>query len=86
MVELFSLENQVNEKTPITLLIHAIDDTAVPLQNSDVYAANLFLKGGDVTKIVLPLGGHGFGFRTNTPISWWTNYLEVWLKTRILSE
>ena len=83
---LFSLENQVSKKTPVTLLIHAINDDAVPVQNSDLYAENLYEKGGDVTKIILPFGGHGFGFREEIPVSSWTNYLEVWLKTRILFE
>jgi acetyl esterase/lipase len=86
LVSMFSMENQVSGKTPVTLLIHAIDDNAVSVQNSDLYADNLHKNGGDVTKIILPFGGHGFGFRTGTPISSWTDYLEVWLNSKILSE
>lgn len=86
LVHLFSLENQVSDKTPITLIVHSLDDNAVPIHNSDLYAENLRNKGGDVTKITLPTGGHGFGFRSNTPVSSWTKYLEVWLNTRILAQ
>lgn len=84
-VGFFSLENQVSEQTPVTFMIHALDDKAVPVQNSDRYAQNLFEKGGDVTKLIIPAGAHGFGFRQNTPVSWWTQYLETWLKIKQLS-
>nr|WP_321407772.1 alpha/beta hydrolase [uncultured Carboxylicivirga sp.] len=84
MVDYFSLENQVSEKTPVTLMVHAIDDGAVPVENTDRYAKNLFNKGGDVTKVILPIGGHGFGFATDRPVAYWTQYLEVWLKTNVI--
>lgn len=86
MVNQFSLENQVTEQTPVTLVVHAIDDNAVPIRNSDLYAENLFKKGGDITKVTLPSGGHGFGFKINSPVGYWTEYLEVWLKTKKLSK
>nr|WP_319400013.1 alpha/beta hydrolase [uncultured Carboxylicivirga sp.] len=84
MVDYFSVENQVTEKTPVTLMVHAINDGAVPVENSDRYAQNLFEKGGDVTKVILPTGGHGFGFAADRPVAYWTQYLEVWLKTKII--
>jgi acetyl esterase/lipase len=86
LVQLFSLENQVSEQTPVTFMVHALNDKAVPIENSNRYAQNLFEKGGDVTKIILPDGGHGFGFRDNSPVSWWTQYLEVWLRIKNLSK
>lgn len=86
LAEFFSLENQVSEQTPITFMVHAINDKAVPVENSDRYAQTLFEKGGDVTKVILPAGGHGFGFREDTPVGWWTQYLEVWLRIKNLSK
>lgn len=83
LVEYFSLEKQVSEQTPITLLVHSLDDGAVPVENTDRYANNLFEKGGDVTKVVLPIGGHGFGFDAKRPVAYWTQYLDVWLKTNV---
>lgn len=86
LIQLFSLENQVTVKTPVTFIVHSLDDKAVPVQNSNVYAENLFNKGGNVTKIILPAGGHGYGFRESSPVSWWTQYLEVWLSIQKLSK
>jgi hypothetical protein len=51
--------------------------------NSDLYASNLHDKGVDVTKIILPAGGHGFGFRDSSPVAYWTEYMEVWLNQKI---
>ena len=84
LVEYFSTENQVSEKTPVTLMVHAINDGAVPVANSDRYANNLHAKGGSVTKIILPEGGHGFGFDPKRPVAYWTGYLKVWLKANII--
>lgn len=84
LVEKFSLENQVSKKTPITLMVHAIDDGAVPVANTDRYASSLHQKGGVVTKVILPLGGHGFGFDPKRPVAYWTDYLDVWLKNNII--
>lgn len=83
LVELFSTEKQVTEQTPITLLVHAVNDYAVPVENSDRYASNLHKKGGAVTKVILPEGGHGFGFDPKRPVAYWTQYLEVWLNANI---
>ncbi len=82
---LFSLENQVSAQTPMTLLVHALDDRAVPVENSDAYAANLHAAGGDVTKLILPVGGHGFGFKPDSPVPYWTQYLAVWLRAKGLA-
>ncbi|MBN2165545.1 MAG: alpha/beta hydrolase [Marinilabiliaceae bacterium] len=84
MLEQFSLEKQVSSKTPVTLMVHAIDDRAVPVENTDRYAVSIIKSGGDVTKVILPQGGHGFGFDSKRPVAYWTQYLEVWLKNHII--
>ncbi|HLW06021.1 MAG TPA: alpha/beta hydrolase [Marinilabiliaceae bacterium] len=86
LVEKFSLENQVTEETPITLIVHSADDGAVPVANTEKYAKSLTDKGVGVTKIILPIGGHGFGFRTSGDIAYWTGYLDVWLKANVLKK
>ncbi len=86
LVTKYSMEKQVSDKTPVTFLIHSLNDLAVPIKNSDIYAENLYKKGGDVTKIVLPYGGHGFGFKPDSQVSWWAKYLEIWIKTRIIND
>lgn len=84
LIEQFSLELQVTEQTPKTFMLHSADDGAVPVINTEQYAQNLTQKGVQVTKIILPVGGHGFGFRTSGEVAYWTAYLDIWLKNNIL--
>ncbi len=84
LIEQFSLELQVTEQTPITFMLHSADDGAVPVVNTDQYAQNLTQKGVPVTKIILPVGGHGYGFRSSGQVAYWTAYLDIWLKNNIL--
>jgi acetyl esterase/lipase len=83
LVEYFSTHKQVSAQTPVTLLVHAIDDKAVPSQNSDYYCKALYKAGVQGTKVILPTGGHGFGFDPQRPIAYWTSYLETWLKVNV---
>ncbi len=85
MIDYFSLENQVTEQTPPTLLVHSLDDTAVPSENSDRYAKSLSEVGVHVTKVILPIGGHGYGFDELRPVAYWTKYLDVWLKINVMN-
>ncbi|PZX17377.1 acetyl esterase/lipase [Breznakibacter xylanolyticus] len=80
MVARFSTDLQVSAQTPVTLMVHAIDDKAVPVANTERYAGNLFARGGNVTKVILPMGGHGFGFDPKRPVAYWTGYLKTWLE------
>lgn len=82
-VAYYSTQNQVSAQTPITLMVHSLDDGAVPVVNTDVYANNLFKAGGKVTKVILPIGGHGFGFDPKRPVAYWTGYLETWLRANV---
>lgn len=84
LIEQFSLELQVTAQTPLTFILHSADDGAVPVINTEQYAQNLTQKGVAVTKIILPVGGHGFGFRTSGAVAYWTAYLDIWLKNNIL--
>jgi acetyl esterase/lipase len=84
LITQFSLEKQVTEQTPITFLLHSADDGAVPVINTEQYAKTLIKKGVPVTMIILPRGGHGFGFRTSGVVAYWTDYLDIWLKNNIL--
>lgn len=86
LVEKFTLENQVSKQTPITLMVHSSDDGGVPVANTENYANNLVKKGGNVTKIIVPIGGHGYGFRTTDKINYWTGYLETWLNANVINK
>ncbi len=61
MVEYFSNEKQVTEQTPPTFLLHATDDTVVPIENSLLFYKAVKDKGISATMHIYPKGGHGFG-------------------------
>jgi acetyl esterase/lipase len=76
----FSNEKQVTAKTPPAFLAHALDDKAVPPENSaDFYKA---LKAVNVAAeyLELPAGGHGLnGYKGPMWDAWQTQSLE-WLR------
>lgn len=81
-IELFSLEKQVNAQTPPTFILHAIDDRSVPAENTTQYAKALRSYNIPVHEVILPEGGHGFGFRKESPAFEWTEHLKKWLEKR----
>ncbi|WP_025006760.1 alpha/beta hydrolase [Marinilabilia salmonicolor] len=79
-VDLYSLEKQVTSETPPAFILHAEDDGSVPADNTKQYAGALRKANVPVQEIILPKGGHGFGFRKESPAFEWTVHLEKWLK------
>jgi|CEGE01.1.fsa_nt_gi acetyl esterase/lipase len=79
-IDLFSLEKQVTPETPPAFILHAQDDGSVPVENTKQYAEALRKANVPVQEIILPRGGHGFGFRKESPAFEWTRHLEKWLK------
>lgn len=67
LVERYTLQKQVNEKTPRTLLFHSDDDDGVPVANSLLYYAALQEKRIPSALYVFPVGGHGWGFLDTFP-------------------
>ena len=61
LIALMSNEEQVNEKTPPTLLVHSKDDKAVPIKNSEAYLAALKEHNVPGELLVYETGGHGYG-------------------------
>lgn len=61
LVALMSNEQQVDQKTPPTFLVHSKDDKVVPIKNSEQFLAAL--KEHDVPGelMVFDTGGHGYG-------------------------
>lgn len=60
LVHLYSNETQVTANTPPTFLAHAVDDKAVPIENSRQFAAAMKSNNVPVELLELPDGGHGF--------------------------
>jgi acetyl esterase/lipase len=82
LVSSLSNETQVTSQTPPTILVHAIDDGAVPIENSRLMFAALQKAGVPSALDEYPHGGHGFGFgpkQTNAPAGW-LDTVYAWLK------
>ena len=76
----YSNELQVTKNTPPTFLVHAMDDKAVPVQNSvNFYEA--LQKNKVPSEIYLyEKGGHGFGLNNATSDVKWMDLVETWMK------
>jgi len=59
----FSQQSQVTAQTPPTFLVHAQDDSVVPVQNSLLYYQALIDAGVPSEMHLFAHGGHGFGVR-----------------------
>ncbi|TYT25988.1 alpha/beta hydrolase [Luteimonas viscosa] len=57
----YSPQHAVDGRTPPTFLLHASDDTSVPVRNSLVFHAALRAAGVPAELHVYAAGGHGFG-------------------------
>jgi acetyl esterase/lipase len=86
LVENLSNETQVTRETAPTLLVHAVDDDAVPIENSRLMLAALQKAGVPSALHEYPHGGHGFGYgpneyNNNAPSGWLDKAFD-WLKDR----
>ena len=80
LVKLYSNELQVKKNTPPTFIVHAKDDKAVPIANSENLAKAIEAKHIPVKLVEYDKGGHGFGMRKhNIPADNWPDELKAWL-------
>ncbi len=61
MLKEFSNELRVNERTPPTFLVHAVDDGGVKVENSLLFYRAMKKHKRPVTLAIYESGGHGFG-------------------------
>jgi dipeptidyl aminopeptidase/acylaminoacyl peptidase len=77
----YSSELQVRKETPPTFLVHAMDDKAVPVDNSLLFFQAMKDKGVSGELHVYPAGGHGFGLAIGqAPLENWTTLCVDWMK------
>lgn len=77
----YTLEKQVNERTPQAFIMLSADDGSVPPANGIHYFEALLQHQVPATLHVYPTGGHGWGFRDAfTYKRQWTGELEKWLR------
>ncbi len=73
LVQSLSNETQVTAQTPPTLLVHAQDDDAVPIEHSRLMLAALQKAGVPSALHEYSHGGHGFGYgptKPDAPAGW----------------
>ncbi|MEO6186233.1 MAG: alpha/beta hydrolase [Steroidobacteraceae bacterium] len=76
-----SAELHVRATTPPTFLVHAMDDTAVPVENSVQLMSAMRAAGRPVEAHFLQEGGHAFGIgRPGTPSAQWISLWSAWLE------
>ena len=80
LINYYSNELQVNAQTPPAFLVHAKDDKAVPIENSEMYLAQLKKFGVAGELYVYEKGGHGFGMNNKTSDVKWTALLTKWMQ------
>lgn len=82
LIQYYSNELQVSDQTPPAFLVHSMDDTSVPVENSIEYYLALKKKKIPAEMHLYPKGGHGYGMRTEGKGSLvnWPAAMEGWLK------
>jgi parallel beta-helix repeat protein len=81
MIKLFSNEAQVTDKTPPAFLAHAVDDKAVPIDNSRNFAEAMQSHHVAVKYLELPSGGHGLNHYSGPMWDAWQTQSLEWLKS-----
>jgi acetyl esterase/lipase len=82
LIKYYSNELQVSDQTPPAFMVHAMDDTGVPVENSIEYYLALKKKKIPAEMHLYPKGGHGYGMRTEGKgsLANWPAAMEGWLK------
>ncbi len=81
LVALMSNDEQVTKETPPAFLIHTVNDDAVPVENSLLFAAALRRAGVPYEMHLYERGPHGFGLAPNDPVlSSWPERCADWLR------
>jgi acetyl esterase/lipase len=76
----FSCEQQVKPTTPPVFLAHAVDDRAVTIENSRLFAAALKAKGVPHRLLELPDGDHGLNGYKGASWDAWQRESLAWMK------
>ncbi|RYY20193.1 MAG: alpha/beta hydrolase [Chitinophagaceae bacterium] len=82
LVDEYSNEKHVTDKTPRTFLVHAKDDKGVPFANSTIFADQLKKHRVPVEIYLYDGGGHGFGMNNPTSNVKWMDLVEKWIHTK----
>lgn len=79
-VDYLSNEKHVNKDTPPTFLLHAMDDEAVPVENTILFFNALREVEVPATMHVYPTGGHGFSLALkDKKLNGWLDLFYNWM-------
>ena len=81
LAERFSPDLRVTSAAPPAFLVHAADDTGVPIQNSLAYYAACLAQDVPAELHLYTGGGHGFGLHNATTPDDWIDRFINWLTT-----
>ena len=83
-IALYSPDQGVTARTPPVFLVHAADDTTVPVANSLMMFTALQAKAVPTEMHIFEEGGHGFGLRAiaGKPVAAWPALFETFAKRR----
>jgi acetyl esterase/lipase len=80
LVNRYSNELHVTKNTPPTFLVHTMSDTAVPVENSLMFASALRKEGVPFEFHLYEQGPHGFGLAPANPVlASWAGRCSDWL-------
>lgn len=81
MIDNYSNEKHVSEKTPPTFLTNAQNDHVVPVINSILFYEAMIKKGIKGSLHIFPEGDHSISLRNKSDmVNLWTDLCEKWLK------
>ncbi|MFZ1288788.1 MAG: alpha/beta hydrolase [Melioribacteraceae bacterium] len=81
LINYYSNELHISEKTPPTFLIHAADDSGVPVENSIMFFNNLKKNKIKSEMHIFEKGGHGFGLAIGKGrLEQWKDLCISWIK------
>ena len=82
LINYYSNELHITKDTPPTFLVHAHDDSSVPVENSIMFYERLKNEGVPAEIHVFSEGGHGFGLALgNGRLELWKNLCVSWIKS-----
>lgn len=81
LVNEYSNHLHINKETPVTFLVHAIDDKVVPKENSEFFHGQMSTQGEDMSSLYLyEKGGHGFSLaKEKAHLKEWPKKLISWI-------
>lgn len=82
LINYYSNELHITKDTPPTFLVHAEDDSAVPVENSFMFYESLKNEGVPAEMHIFSEGGHGFGLALGKgKLEQWKDLCVSWIKS-----